>query len=185
MSPQNEIAKLVFDYWNKVFTDNDMFTVACDQGSRWGASKDNPARMNISLYTGSEAKSRDTQMSQADLAIINNKLRIVPYLVEIETGKQIRPKTPAGIISAINMCRWYYQSIDYKNKFDLSGVVLFILLCSEYFDNKRSRKAAQLEVFQNNYQISQGCLRKWIICSGHDVDSTFNEFKTKFESLIR
>jgi len=151
MSPQNEIAKLVFDYWSSMFTHGDTFTIACDQGITWGAPKNSPARMNISLYTDGDAKGRDTQMSQADAAVINKNQKAVPYLVEIETGKQIEPKTPAGIISATNMCRWYYPSTDYENRFDLFGAVLFVLLCSESFADESSSKSAQLAEFQRRY----------------------------------
>ena len=79
MTPQNKIAKRVFDYWSKVFYDTKKDTVVCDQGNSWGAKKHSNARSNISLFVG-EIKNRDSQMSQADLAVINKTTSSVPFL---------------------------------------------------------------------------------------------------------
>jgi hypothetical protein len=78
-------------------------------------------------------------------------------------------------------CKWHYPPYAGNDKFDLAGAVLFVVLCSEALSQPASKKGKQLLEFTNHFKTAPGCLSKWIICAGSDVDATFAEFKQKFE----
>lgn len=181
MSKQNQLAKLIFDYWTARFPDTTSHSVRSDQGGYWGAAEGTPARIGTSLYTKDGEKGRGTWMGRPDVAVLGLPRAAVPYIAEIEAGKHIKPKVPAGLIGACNMSKWHYPPAPYKGKFDLAGAVLFVVLCSESLSNPLSRKAQQLLEFQNHFEAAPGCLRRWIICAGANVDATFAEFKRVFE----
>ncbi len=185
MSPQNKIAKRIFDFLTKHYSEDHVYRVGCDQGGTWGAKVGSRARMNISLFTDADSKGREYQMSQSDLAVFNEAKRSVPYLIEIETGKQVKPKTPAGIIATTNMCRWFYPAMDCSTKYDLSGSTLFVVLCSKSFSNQRSKKLLQLQTFQSAFKLPDGCLNNWVVCFGDSVDSTFESWREQFLSNQR
>ena len=121
-------------------------------------------------------------MARPDVAVLQGKT--VPYIAEIEAAKHIKPKVPAGLISTCNMCKWHYPPYAGNEKYDLDGAILFVVLCSESLSNPASQKTKQLRGFQSHFETAKGCLRKWIICAGADVDATFAEFKKQFEAYI-
>jgi hypothetical protein len=72
-SPQNELAKQIFEYWQQVFPDRTSHTVLCDQGKKWGEAKGSAARTGISLFTESGIKGRATWMARPDVAVVDIK----------------------------------------------------------------------------------------------------------------
>lgn len=182
LSTQNKIAKGIFDFLTKQYRSTNL-SVVCDQGAKWGAKPQSLGRQNISLFVDAPSKGRENQMVQSDVAVIDSATNTVPILIEIETTS-INPKTPAGIISATNICRWYYPPNDYQNKHSLKGAVLFVVLSSESFGNPKSKKKEQLTYFSQSFRKTKGCLDDWYICLGVDPVAALREFKRQFREHL-
>lgn len=123
-------------------------------------------------------------MARPDVAVLDLAGKAIPYIVEVEAGTHIKPKIPAGLIGACNMSKWHYPPAPDKGKFDLTGAVLFVVLCSESLSSSSSRKAKQLLEFQKHFKTAPGCLSQWRICSGADVNAAFADFKRQFDECF-
>ena len=183
LSPQAQLAKRIFEYWTALLQREGQFQTITDQGAKWGAPEESPARTATSLYVGGEGKGRGTWMTRADVAVIDEHRFLVPYLVEIEAQKYIKPKIPTGLIGTTNMCRSFYRRKDYKTEYELWGAVLFVVLCSESYGDPNSKKRKQLAQVRRHFQHGSGCLRAWYICEGATVDEAFDAFKTCFATV--
>lgn len=181
-SIQNKLAKRIFDYWVTYFQQKTSFRTVCDQAATWSAQLGSPERARINLFTGT--KGRGTWIASADVAVIDEGKYTVPYLVEIEAHKFIKPKIPMGLVAATNVCSSHYRRGDNSTVYDLSNAVLFVVLCSAEYGNPRSRKRKQLDEIRDKFDPGSGCLRSWHICEGIDVDAAFECFETTFKKVI-